>query len=234
MYAPISAKVKAMFASIAHRYDVTNTILSLGIHHLWKRHFIAAVKSRAATGGNATFRIMDLACGTGDLVPLLDRKFHGAQVTGVDFCEPMLEVARTRFPQYEFLQGDALNLSFVDNQFDVVTISFGVRNFENLEHGLQEIFRVLKPGGRIAVLEFGQPDGFIFGPFYRFYSKYIMPIIGGILTGNMEAYRYLPETAANFPSGNDFLSMLTKVGFKEVTLYRYTFGIAYGYHGQKQ
>jgi demethylmenaquinone methyltransferase/2-methoxy-6-polyprenyl-1,4-benzoquinol methylase len=226
MQTPIGTKVKSMFASIAHRYDVTNTVLSLGIHHLWKRHFIASLKTKDSP------RIMDLACGTGDLVPLLKRT-HGGLVTGVDFCEPMLEVARVRFPEFEFLQGDALNLNFADDQFDIITISFGVRNFENLEHGLTEVYRVLKPGGQIAVLEFGQPDGILFGPLYRFYSKYIMPIIGGVLTGNKNAYQYLPETAAAFPCGDAFLRILSRIGFKDVSLIRYTFGIAFGYKGIK-
>jgi demethylmenaquinone methyltransferase/2-methoxy-6-polyprenyl-1,4-benzoquinol methylase len=227
MHTPVGTKVKSMFASIAHRYDVTNTILSLGIHHIWKRHFI-----RSLHVGEAP-RVMDLACGTGDLVPLLKSR-HGGTVTGVDFCEPMLEVARERFPQFEFLQGDALNLNFADNQFDLITVSFGVRNFENLEHGLKEIHRVLKPGGQIAVLEFGQPDGVLFGPFYRFYSRYIMPRIGGLLTGNQDAYEYLPETAAAFPCGEQFLEILKRVGFHNPKLTRYTFGIAYGYCGVKQ
>ena len=226
MRTPVGTKVKSMFASIAHRYDVTNTVLSLGIHHLWKRHFISTISL-----GNQP-RIMDLACGTGDLVPLLNKKF-GGHVSGVDFCEPMLEVARERFPAFEFNQGDALNLSFADNQFDLITISFGVRNFENLEHGLREIFRVLKPGGKIAVLEFGQPDGIIFGPLYKFYSRFIMPIIGGLITGNKDAYEYLPETAAAFPCSEDFITILKNVGFSNTRLTRYTLGIAFGYIGEK-
>ena len=156
MYTPIGTQVKAMFASIAHRYDITNTVLSLGVHHLWKRHFIRTLQV------DAPQRIMDVACGTGDLVPLLHKQF-GGQVLGVDFCEPMLDVARKNYPDFEFLQGDALNLNFADDQFDLVTVSFGVRNFENLEHGLKEILRVLKSGGVLAILEFGQPENFLFG-----------------------------------------------------------------------
>lgn len=221
-YKTESAQVREMFGAIAPRYDVTNTVLSLGIHHLWKQHFINSLPVKPG------MKVLDLACGTGDLVPLLAKRC-GPDVTGGDFCEPMLEVARERFPQFSFVQCDALNMQFPDNSFDLVTISFGVRNFEDLKKGLIEIRRILKPGGTIAVLEFGQPDGIVFGPLYRVYSKYLMPLIGGLLTGNRDAYAYLPQTAARFPSAESFLTILKETGFSEPALHRYTFGIAYGY-----
>ncbi len=145
----------------------------------------------------------------------------------------MLEVARKRFPKFTFEQCDALHMKYSDASFDLVTVSFGVRNFENLEAGLQEICRVLKPGGTIAVLEFGQPDGLVFAPVYNFYSKYLMPRIGGFLTGNMEAYSYLPATAARFPCGAAFGEILERCGFRDVRRHRYTFGIAFGYWAGK-
>lgn len=222
-----TTQVQKMFGSIAERYDVTNTVLSGGIHHLWKRHFIASIPMPRG------IRVLDLACGTGDLVPLLADKF-GDAITGGDFCEPMLAVARKRFGErFSFQQCDAMKMPFGDASLDLVTVSFGVRNFEDLSKGLQEIYRVLKPGGMVAILEFGQPDGMLFGPLYRWYSKYLMPVIGGLLTGNREAYAYLPQTAAKFPSGDKFLQRLAESGFKECTLRRYTFGIAYGYQGRK-
>lgn len=231
MYRPVSNQVKNMFASIAARYDVANSVLSLGMHHLWKRSFIKNIPYENPS------RVMDLATGTGDLVPILAKRFKSEteelEVIGVDFCEPMLERAKERFTNYEFVVGDAMNLGFVDNQFDVVTVSFGVRNFENLEHGLTEIFRVLKPKGVIAILEFGQPRG-LFGILYRFYSKFIMPIIGGLLTGNKIAYTYLPQTAAEFPCGDQFVTLMNSIGFQNVICRPYTFGIAYSYYGHKK
>jgi demethylmenaquinone methyltransferase/2-methoxy-6-polyprenyl-1,4-benzoquinol methylase len=226
-YKPISSQVRDMFSSIAHKYDITNFALSFGTHLIWKTQFISKIPLQNPV------KIMDLACGTGDLVPKLKKRFKSAQVLGVDFCEPMLDVARKRFPDFEFATGDALNLGYADDQFDLVTISFGVRNFEHLTHGLKEIHRILKPGGVIAVLEFGQPSNKVFRMLYEFYSKYIMPIIGGVLTGNKEAYKYLPETAKNFPCKNNFLDNLKSVGFSECSYMYHTFGIAYSYYGKK-
>jgi demethylmenaquinone methyltransferase/2-methoxy-6-polyprenyl-1,4-benzoquinol methylase len=229
MHQPVSSEVRAMFSSIAPKYDITNFALSFGTHHLWKMSFIKRIPISAASS------VMDLACGTGDLVPLLKKRFakDSSKVTGVDFCEPMLEVARTRFPEEQFVVGDALNLSFPDNHFDVVTVSFGVRNFEDLDKGLAEIHRVLKPGGVIAILEFGQPSNLIFRSLYQFYSKYIMPVIGGVLTGNKKAYEYLPQTAAAFPCAGNFIDRMDSVGFKKCCFDSYTLGIAYGYYGFK-
>ena len=147
----------------------------------------------------------------------------------------MLNAAHDRFgDRYPLVQADALSLPFSDWQFDLVTIGFGVRNFENLMVGLSEIKRILKIGGYIVVLEFGQPDGKIFGPLYRWYSKTIMPIIGSLLTGDREAYEYLPETAASFPSGMGFLEKLKDAGFESIGATRLTFGIAYLYLGKKE
>lgn len=227
-YSPASHPVRDMFGSIAGRYDITNTALSMGMHHLWKRSLIGM------TNGGAFKVALDLCTGTGDLLPLLEKKF--GQVVGADFCAPMLKVAAERFnsnaKRFELVEADAMSLPFADNTFDTVTVSFGVRNFRDMQAGLREIKRVLKKDGEVLILEFGQPKGFIFGPLFRFYSKYIIPIIGGILTGNREAYTYLPETSKNFPCGKEFVEALRDSGFDNIIAKPCSFGISYIYHGK--
>ncbi|NDC36736.1 MAG: bifunctional demethylmenaquinone methyltransferase/2-methoxy-6-polyprenyl-1,4-benzoquinol methylase UbiE [Proteobacteria bacterium] len=219
----VAKKVQQMFGSIAARYDVTNSVLSFGVHHLWKRLVVNALPR------SATARILDLCTGTGDLLPLLRRRFQ--TVIGADFSLPMLEVGKSRSGHREFalVQGDALGLPFPARCFDGVTVAFGVRNLESLAAGLTEIARVLRPGGTLVVLEFGQPPGRIFGSLYGLYSRWIMPTIGGLLTGNRDAYTYLPETAAAFPCGAHFAEIMQRCGFEQPTVRSLTFGIAYLY-----
>ena len=228
-YSPASHPVKEMFGSIAKRYDLTNTALSMGLHHAWKRKLIRMAK------GGADLKVLDLCTGTGDLLPILETKF--GTVVGADFCAPMLQVAEKRFnsriKRFELKEADAMALPFSDGSFDAVTCSFGVRNFKDLSQGLSEIERILKPGGEILVLEFGQPQGLIFGSLFKFYSKYIMPIIGGLLTGNRQAYEYLPETSKAFPCNYEFVNILSAQGFKNAIIKPCTFGIAYAYKGVK-
>lgn len=225
-YRTTSGDVREMFGDIASRYDIANTVLSGGVHHLWKRDF---VKSAPFKQGGA---YLDLCCGTGDLVPLISENF-GGKVIGADFCEPMIKVARERFPSFEFRVEDALSLSFAQDTFDGITVSFGVRNFENLQDGLRETLRVLKPGGVLAVLEFGQPKLFGFAQIYRLYSTYLMPYLGKFLTGNRQAYEYLPRTAGKFPCGDEFLKILQNCGFSAPRQRVYMSGIAFGYYASR-
>lgn len=228
-YQTTSKDVQEMFGEIAGRYDLTNTVLSGGVHLFWKKRFVRDIPRDSAK------QVLDLCCGTGDLVPILSNRYS-TTVTGGDFCEPMLEVARKRFAEkkeYVFIQCDALSLPYPENTLDVVTVAFGVRNFEKLEVGLSEIYRVLKPGGIIAILEFGQPRNKLFAALYGWYSRWIMPIIGWMVTGNKAAYEYLPRTAARFPCGEAFKEVLGKVGFKKAQVVPYTFGIAYAYYASK-
>lgn len=221
--------VRGMFASIAPRYDMGNTVLSMGIHHLWRRRLIQMIpdseKARC---------ILDMCTGTGDLLPLIQRRFPGDRVLGADFCFPMLEEAHKKcaVEQTPILQADALQLPFADNSLDIITVAFGVRNFESTEAGLKELHRVLLPGGTLLVLEFGQPEG-LFGHVYRWYSRVIMPVIGGLVTGNRDAYQYLPETAARFPAEESFCKLLTQTGFARSEFSRLTMGIACIYRGSK-
>ncbi len=221
--------VKSMFADIAGRYDLSNDVLSLGCHRYWENQALTMLAD------NKVASCLDLCTGTGALLKKLLKKF--GQVTGADFCPEMLEFAAKRFPPelYPNLKlkvDDALNLSFADNSFDVVTIAYGVRNFANLNSGLKEVHRVIKPGGKILILEFGKPKNW-FAPFYLFYSKFIMPFIGKLLTGNRSAYEYLPETAKAFPAGKEFQEILTQNGFKNLKHQTYTFQIVNCYLASK-
>jgi demethylmenaquinone methyltransferase/2-methoxy-6-polyprenyl-1,4-benzoquinol methylase len=207
-----------MFSSIACRYDLANTVLSMGIHHLWKRSIAQAVPKNSA--------VLDLCTGTGDLLPLLKKR--AGTVIGADFCFPMLEIASKR-SKIPLCQADALNLPFTDAQFDAVTVAFGIRNLEDRAKGLSEIYRVLRPGGILLILEFGQPTIPVWSELYIFYSKFIMPLIGSALTGNKFAYEYLPETSKAFPSRELFSAELKESGYTNISYRSFSGGIAYLY-----
>ena len=222
----IGSEVRAMFGSIAHRYDLTNSVLSMGTHHLWRKTLVRMAPE--LKDGLA----LDVCTGTGDLIPLLEKRF--GRCMGADFCFPMMQAGQGKFStRPKFLQSDALCLPFPDRSFDVVSVAFGVRNLEDLHRGLGELRRVLKPGGHLLVLEFGQPKGIIFGPVFRFYSRFVMPLIGGLLTGNRRAYTYLPQTSKEFPCAKEFEAILVACGFEHVRFKTLTFGIAYAYQAMR-
>ncbi len=226
----MSTEVRQMFSSIATRYDVTNEVLSFGIHRLWRR---AAVRLSGAKPGDS---VLDCATGTGDLALVFKRKVgDSGRVVGTDFCPEMLQSAPAKAQkeglQVEFQVADAMALPFADATFDVASIAFGIRNVDDPVKCLKEMARVVKPGGRVVVLEFGQPQG-PFGALFRFYSKTIMPAIGGLLTGNRAAYEYLPRTAAAFPAGERFLELMEQAGaYRERVANPMTFGTSYVYVG---
>ncbi|NVJ25382.1 MULTISPECIES: bifunctional demethylmenaquinone methyltransferase/2-methoxy-6-polyprenyl-1,4-benzoquinol methylase UbiE [Myxococcus] len=226
----MSTEVRQMFSSIATRYDVTNEVLSFGIHRLWRR---TAVRLSRAKEGDS---VLDCASGTGDLALVFKRKVgSNGRVVGTDFCPEMLESAPSKAAkaglQVDFQVADAMALPFADNSFDVASIAFGIRNVDDPVKCLSEMGRVVKPGGRVVVLEFGQPQG-AFGALFRFYSKTVMPAIGGLLTGNRAAYEYLPRTSAAFPAGDRFLSLMDQSGaYAERSAHPLTFGTANVYVG---
>ncbi|MCP3099580.1 bifunctional demethylmenaquinone methyltransferase/2-methoxy-6-polyprenyl-1,4-benzoquinol methylase UbiE [Myxococcus sp. K15C18031901] len=226
----MSTEVRQMFSSIATRYDVTNEVLSFGIHRLWRR---TAVRLSQAKAGD---RVLDCASGTGDLAMVFKRKVGDTgHVTGTDFCPEMLESAPAKAAkaglQVNFQVADAMALPFADNSFDVASIAFGIRNVDDPVQCLREMGRVVRPGGHVVVLEFGQPEG-MFGALFRFYSKTIMPAVGGLLTGNRAAYEYLPRTSAAFPAGDKFLSLMDQSGaYAERSAHPLTFGTAHVYVG---
>jgi demethylmenaquinone methyltransferase/2-methoxy-6-polyprenyl-1,4-benzoquinol methylase len=219
-----------MFASIAPRYDTANEVLSLGVHQSWRR---AAVKAAALKPGDS---VLDCATGTGDLaLALAEAVGPSGEVVGTDFCAPMLKPAPAKAARrglrVQFSVADALSLPFREGQFDAATIAFGIRNVDVPLRCLQELARVVKPGGRVVVLEFGQPQG-PFGALFRVYSRGVMPLVGGLLTGNRAAYEYLPRTAAAFPSGQQFLALMDKSSaFTSRSARPLTFGTAFVYCG---
>lgn len=221
-----AGEVRAMFGSIARRYDLTNSVLSFGIHHYWRQRLVRMIPVRDDA------LVLDVCTGTADLVPLLCRRF--GRVIGLDFCRPMLvgglkKIKSTGSRGLGLVQGDALNLPFAAATFDIISVAFGVRNFENLDLGLKELYRVLKPNGSLLVLEFGKPKNFLWAWSYAFYARVVMPLVGGILTGNRQAYEYLPRTAQAFPCGTNFEDRLRQAGFSATRCQPLTGGIAYSY-----
>jgi demethylmenaquinone methyltransferase/2-methoxy-6-polyprenyl-1,4-benzoquinol methylase len=210
--------VQSMFGRIARRYDFANNVLSGGIHLLWRHGLVRAVPPTAA--------VLDVATGTGGVLALLLRRCRLA--VGVDFCLPMLEVGAARGLK-SLVCGDGLRLPFADSTFDAITVAFGVRNFEDPLAGLRELHRVLKPGGTIHVLEFGQPRNAFFAKVYESYSRWILPRLGGLVTGDRAAYEYLPETSRLFPCDGAFCELLREAGFVNPESRALTGGIAYRY-----
>ncbi len=218
-----------MFGRIAHRYDRANTVLSLGVHHAWRKR---AVNAAAVAPGD---HVLDVACGTGDLTFALLKAVGEGSVVGSDFTPEMLDVARAkaeaRGANVTWQQADAQDLPFGDDEFDAATIAFGIRNVDDPVQGMREMHRVVRPGGRVVVLEFGQPRG-AWGHMYRWYSRHVMPRIGGLITGDRAAYEYLPATAAAFPAGEDFVALMQEVGaWHDLTAQPLTGGIAWIYAG---
>lgn len=219
-----------MFDRIAPRYDRTNTVLSMGQHARWRRKLVKW--AQPPVGGS----VLDVATGTGDLAFLFRRKVGaGGRVAGVDFSPQMLVRAREKAVEekleVEFQEGDALDLPFQDAEFDVASIAFGIRNVDDPRTCLKEMARVVKPGGRVAVLEFGQPSGVMKGP-YKLYSRFVLPWVGGKMTGDREAYEYLERTSSAFPSGKRFVAMMEETGrFTKITAHKLSGGIVYAYLG---
>lgn len=227
---PDPTKIQAMFASISSRYDRANTVLSGGIHHLWRKR---AVTHSGAKSGD---RVLDCATGTGDLA-IAFRKAVGptGTVIGTDFVPEMLVHARAKAPEITFEVADVTRLPYADGSFDISSISFGIRNVGDPAQGIRELARVLRPGGRVIVLEFGQPQGRVFGALYDFYRRHVLPRIGGLVTGRQDAYEYLERSAGRFPCGEELVALMKEsADFATVDYVPLTFGIAYLYRGVRQ
>lgn len=222
-----------MFARIARRYDLANRLLSGGTDIWWRRRLVAEVRS------SQPHDILDLATGSGDVAFALARALPSqTAIIGMDFCQPMLDqaiakqAAHGESPIITFRQGDGMNLPLENTQFDVVTISFGLRNMADRHQALGEMHRVLRPGGRLCVLEFSQPQHW-FRPFYYFYLKHILPHIAGWVTGDRQAYHYLCGSIENYPDHVAMSEELHRAGFAQVRVIRFTFGIVALHIGQK-
>ena len=225
-------QVEEMFDNISPKYDALNHILSLNIDKIWRKRTIRKLKkSNPGT-------ILDIATGTGDFA-VAATKSGDVRVTGIDISEGMLQVGRKKIQRknlqekIEFIKADSENLPFENDAFDAAIVGFGVRNFENLEKGLTEIYRVIKPGGIFYVLEFSKPLATPFKQIYMFYFMKILPFIGKLVSKDSRAYTYLPESVQEFPDGENFLSILDATGFSKTKCYRQTFGIASIYEAHK-
>ena len=225
-------QVASMFDSISPKYDLLNRVLSAGIDVKWRKKAIGILKKEHPQS------ILDIATGTGDFA-IEALKTGASKIVGIDISEGMLKVGKEKMKklgleqQIQLEQGDSENLRFDSNDFDAITVAFGVRNFENLEKGLAEIFRVLKTNGTVVILEFSKPKRFPVRNFYNFYFKYILPFVGRVISKDKSAYTYLPESVGAFPDGKDFLNILEKTGFKSLQCIPLTFGISSIYIGKK-
>lgn len=225
-------EVREMFNNISKRYDFLNHFLSLGIDKLWRKRAIKMLREIQPK------KILDIATGTGDFA-IAALKLNPEKVVGLDLSKGMLDVGiekmkRKGYDQrIEMVLGDSENLSFEDNSFDALTVGFGVRNFENLEKGLAEMLRVVRPGGKLVILEFSKPKKFPVKQSFTFYSKYIIPVLGKQISKDDSAYAYLPESVAAFPEGEAFENVLRKVGYKNVGSRLVSGGIATIYTGIK-
>lgn len=224
-------RVREMFASIANRYDLLNHLLSGNIDKRWRRIVATRVRERLSSGDSA--RILDVACGTGDLALALF-EITGAEVVGTDFCQPMLTIAAGKTSgRIRLIEGDALNLPFRDGTFDVATIAFGLRNLSDVERGLAELSRVLKPGGWVAVLEFSRPANAIVRPLFNLYFRKLLPWMGGLISGSLSAYTYLPASVQKFPDQSQLSLLMRQAGFDQVEYDNLTGGIAALHMGRR-
>ena len=225
-------QVEKMFDNISKEYDILNRVISFGIDISWRKKIVKILKSK-----NPSI-ILDVATGTGDLAIELV-KTNAKKIIGLDISKGMLDVGKDKIKHknlnntIEMVIGDSENLKYDDNFFDAVTVSFGVRNFESLDLGLGEIFRVLKPNGSLVILETSNPTKFPFKQFYTVYSKFILPTIGKIFSKDKLAYNYLSESSAEFPYGEKFNNILKKIGFSNVVDFPQTFGVATIYVASK-
>jgi demethylmenaquinone methyltransferase/2-methoxy-6-polyprenyl-1,4-benzoquinol methylase len=216
--------VRDMFGRIAPRYDLANHVLSLNFDRRWRTKTVERVQHILRQPG---MRTLDLCCGTGDLLIALRSK-SAATVMGSDFCHPMLTAAHEKIARRglacPLFEADALCLPLSDNALDLITVAFGFRNLADYQAGLAEMYRVLRPSGIAAILEFSQPGGTMFGWLYGFYSRHVLPLIGGALSGSRDAYAYLPASIEKFPPAEDLSHDMRKAGFRSVEFVRMTGG----------
>jgi demethylmenaquinone methyltransferase/2-methoxy-6-polyprenyl-1,4-benzoquinol methylase len=225
-------QVRVMFDNIAHKYDFLNHFLSAGIDIGWRKKLVKMINKHQPQ------RTLDVATGTADLAIALAKKTK-SPIIGIDISNGMLDIGREKLKklnldqQILLQQADSENLPFDDNFFDAVMVAFGVRNFETLDKGLTEMNRVLKPGGMLAVLEFSRPRKFPVKQLYNFYFRFILPLLGRLISKDKGAYTYLPESVGKFPDGQDFLDHLKSCGYHQNSERRLSFGIATIYAGFK-
>ena len=222
-------QVAAMFNNVAPTYDFLNHFFSLGIDKLWRKKLVGLI------GKSNPKWILDVATGTADLA-IAETKLNPEKIIGVDISEKMLAVGREKtkkFPVIELEAGDGENLKFSENTFDAVSVSFGVRNFENVNSGLSEMRRVLKVGGKLFILEFSKPSNVLIKSLYYFYFCNVLPFVGKVISKDARAYTYLPESVRQFPDGKKFIDLLQLAGFKNIECIPLSFGISTIYIAEK-
>ncbi len=225
-------EVAEMFDNISGKYDFLNHFLSLGIDKIWRRKAVNMLKEIAPK------KILDIATGTGDFALAL-LKLNPESIVGLDISQGMLDVGKKKMISkkvddiIEMKLGDSENIPFEDNTFDALTVAFGVRNFENLEKGLTEMLRVVRPEGKLIILEFSKPKKFPVKQSFNFYSKRLIPFFGKLISKDKRAYSYLPDSVAAFPEGKDFTVILEKIGYKNIQAQLVSGGIATIYSGIK-
>ena len=227
-------KIQQMFGAIAPRYDFLNRLLSFGIDRRWRKKAVRLLKYREGS------RILDVATGTGDVaLEIALRTPDSVKITGADFCREMVElgivkVAASRFAgRIDLRVAPCEDLPFANETFDSITIAFGIRNVVDRKLGLAEMWRVLRPGGRMIILEFSTPRSLLFRQLYYFYFRRLLPVVGGLFS-RYNAYKYLPDSVLEFPSQEEFSHMIAKAGFRNIHLHELTFGIATIYVGEKE
>ncbi len=218
--------VERMFSQVARRYDLLNHLLSFNLDRGWRRFLM---KQLSPILSNPSARVLDLCCGTGDV--MLDfKRIAKAQIVGADFCHPMLTAAAYKLTRRNFpallVEADAMRMPLEDCTFEAVAISFGFRNLVNYSAGLIELRRVLKPGGRLAILEFSHPPNLLMRLAYSFYSKIFLPVIGTLVSGSRDAYTYLPDSIRRFPKAEQLRSMMENAGFEQTEVHLLTGGVA--------
>lgn len=246
-------QVGEMFDSIAPAYDFMNTAMTGGLHRWWRNRALSMAIRRLNTGKDAInsgaevnpevnddedgikydYQVLDVACGTGDVTFRLHKLLPTAYVTGIDLSEGMVRVAEDKLDHADivanthiwFEKGDCLALNYPDNKFDMVTVAYGVRNFERLKDGYAEMYRVLKPGGVLCVIELSEPTNPLIKPLYRFYSRNIIPFVGKMVSHDPRAYTYLPESIAACPQRDEMTSMMEAVGFRDTQFRSLTLGV---------
>lgn len=236
-------QIAEMFDKIAFRYDFLNRFLSGGIDIYWRRRAIRELRGLVAhmadEGAVGSLAVLDVATGTGDMAIMLTRYLAGAHVTGIDISRGMLEIGEQKIGKLGLASrvslqlGDSEALQFADGSFDAITVAFGVRNFENLEKGLREMFRVLRPGGRLVVLEFSRPHTPGVRQAYDLYLRLVAPNVGKMVSSSREAYQYLNDSVKAFPEGRAFVDILNNCGYVQSRLHRLSLGICTLYIGEK-
>ena len=223
---PEKQQIEKLFDAIASDYDKLNHIMSFGIDRSWRRKAVRAIVDQPEVRC-----VLDVATGTGDFAIAISQKLPAeSEIVGVDLSEQMLEVGRQKVQGNIVLQqGDVENLDFEDGSFDRVSVAFGIRNFEHLEQGLSEMCRVLRPGGKLVILELSYPDNPFILWCYKLYALHFLPFVGGLISGHKEAYRYLPKSILAFPKEDVIVPMLRSVGFQNVEVQKFTFGVCVMY-----